>query len=143
MNDKSGARHALLSALFSIGAAAATAAAILMIGAAFLLLSEDPAALYFPVGAAALYAGALVGGFAAEKRFRKGPLSGLLCGVPIAVVSALCGLFVKSVPTGRPVLLTAALFLLIPAASVLGAYFAGKRKKKRPSMRKRPRRGVR
>ena len=57
----------------------------------------------------------------------------------IAALAAIAGAFVKG-PGVRPVLLTGALFILVPAVSFLAAFFAGRKKKKRPSVKRRPQR---
>ncbi len=132
--DKKGA---VISALVCTGIGAGAALLLAVLFSAFLLFAPEPADFYFPAGLTALYAGAAAAGIIMMKRTGV-PAAALLPGAAVAAIAAIAGAFVKGA-ADRPVFLTAALYLLVPAAGLLAATFAGRRKKKRPSVKRRPR----
>ncbi len=126
------------SALVSSGIGSGVCAVLALLFSAFLLFAPEPSAFYLPAGLAALYSGAAASGYIMMKRVGA-PAAALLPGAALAALAAVAGAFVRGT-SGRPVPLTVVLFILVPAVSFLAALFAGRKKKKRPSVKRRPRR---
>ena len=130
-------KDAVLSALICTGIGAGAALVLAVLFSALLLFAPEPADFYFPAGLTALYAGAAAAGYIMMNRTDVTAAS-LLPGAALAALAAIAGAFVKG-SGGRPALLTAALLVLAPAVGFLAALFAGRRKKKRPYVKRRPR----
>ncbi len=135
-NLKKDKKGAVLSTLLCAGIGAGAALILAVLFSASILFVPEPSDFYFPAGITALYAGAAAAGYYMMKRTGV-PAAALLPGAAIAALAAIAGAFVKG-PGVRPVLLTVALFILVPAVSFLAAFFAGRKKKKRPSVKRRP-----
>ena len=140
MSEKTADKKAVvLSALISAAIGAAAAVAFAALNSALLLLTPDPAVYFLPAGLAALLAGGATAGFVIRKRTDAHAAAGLLPGIVLAAVALLICVFVKG-DGRRPVFLPALLFVLIPAANFAGSLIAGRGKKRRPSMKRRPHR---
>ena len=126
------------SALLSAGIGACISAALAVIISIFLVFVPDPPSLYFPAGVSALLAGAAAAGIIMMKKDGR-PAAAFLPGAMIAAAAAIAGAFVKGQGL-KPIPLTVALYVLIPVLSFVSASLVGRKKKKRPSIKRRPRR---
>lgn len=128
-------REIALSAAISASVGAGVALAVLLIGSAFSLLSDDPARLFVPIGLSALYLGAASCGVFAVRRTGS-VLTGVFSGTALLAAVLVGGLFFRT-PVAYPAPVFVLLLALIPAASALGALAGRRKKKKRPPVRRR------
>ena len=112
-------KDAAASVLISAGIGLGVCILLAFISSAFLLFAPEPSVFYLPAGLASLYVGAAVSGCITAKRIGA-PAAAFFSGSLIAALAATAGAFVRG-SSERPVLLTVALFLLVPAASFLAA----------------------
>ena len=130
---------ALRALPFGLAAFAVSSLATALAASVIAYATPDPGKYVFPLGLAALYLSAVVGGFVARKR--NGGLSlltGALCGLSEVAAALLLSLLIPtSASTG---LSPAAVFctrLPVVGFSVLGAYLASAERKKKHRRRKR------
>ncbi len=129
------------SVLISAALSVAVGAAVMLILSCFILFAGDPARLFLPAGLVSLYAAAASGGVLSALKSGRGVAAGLICGGILTLAVVIARLFAAPSASPRPEILNVSLAALIPAFSAAGAAVYGKiggrRKRKRPSLRRR------
>ena len=125
-------KHAGISAALSLGCAAVA----LLLGSALCFLSDDPGGLALPIGLAALFVSAMIGGLLSARMHPDASVPcGALCGLLFCAFLWILSLWIKS--DSPTVSLPISLLLRggTIGASVIGA-FLGRRRQRRPSRRR-------
>lgn len=118
--------HSGIGALTALGASAL----LILLGGAICAASEDPLSRILPISLITLYLSSLIGGLVTRKLHGKASLlSGLCCGILLAVFFLLLSLFF---PDSQTFSFPLALFLrsMILVFSILGGYLGSPRAKK-------------